>query len=452
MKIILAGGGKLGATLIRQLTAEGGDVTLIDSDPAVLENVQEQYDVMTLCGNCAVRDTLVQAGIGEADLLIAVTGTDEVNLLSCLTAHGINPALHTIARIRNPEYSGQIYEMRDIFPLSMSVNPDKQAAKEIERLLKYPGFLKLDTFAKGRVEIAELRIEEDSKLCGVTLGDLHGIIQCRVLVCAVLRQGEVMTPSGDFELREGDRIFVTAPTNVLSQLLSDLGILSRRARRVMICGGGRSSFYLAEQLLKSRMTVKIIEQDRARCEQLSELLPDAEIINADATNRLVLESEGLSGYDAVVSLTGMDELNIVISLYAHANSVPQIITKLGRVDDTRVLDQLSLGSVISPKELCCSGIVRYVRAIKNQTGAAAAVHFIADGKAEAIEFRVDKNALRHGVPLRDLRLKRGVLIACITHGSRTEIPDGSSVFSPGDTVVVVTNRNSTILTLNDIFE
>ena len=451
MKILIAGHGKVGATLARQLSAEGSDITLIDSDPEVLEEGLQQYDVMTVSGNCAVKDTLLQAGVETADLLIAVTGTDEVNLLTCVTAHSLNPKLHTIARVRNPEYSDQIYEMRDVFALSMMVNPEKQAAAEIERLLKYPGFLKLDTFAKGRVEIAELRIEEGSKLCDVPLCRVSEIVRCKILICAVLRGGEVITPAGDFVLSEGDRIFVTAPMNNLSALMKNLGILKRRVRNVLISGGGRTSFYLADQLEKNGIDVKIIEKDRARCVLLAALLPTANIVAGDASSQPMLESEGLTTFDAVVSLTGMDEVNMVISLFAHSHGVPQIITKIGRVEDSRMLDSLPLGSIISPKDLCCSSIVRYVRAMRNQTGAAKAVHFIADGKAEAIEFRVDKETLHAGEPLRNFKLRKNVLIAAITHGKTTVIPDGNSAFMPGDTVIVVSNGSNRIYQLNDIF-
>lgn len=451
MKILIAGNGKVGFTLARHLSAEGCDLTLIDSDPDVLEEVMQQYDVMSICGNCAVKEVLQEAGVENADLLIAVTGTDEVNLLCCMTAHSLNPRLHTIARIRNPEYTDQIYEMRDVFALSMTVNPERDAAAEIERLLKYPGFLKLDTFAKGRVEIAELRIEEDSKLCNTALSRINSILQCRILVCAVLREGEVVIPSGDFILREGDRIFVTAPSDNLTRLLKNLGVIARKARRVLVCGGGRTSFYLAEQLEKNGISVKIIESDRSRCAILAEQLPAASVICGDASNQYLLESEGMDDFDALVSLTGMDEVNIIISLYAQSHGVPQIITKIARVSDSRMLDSLSLGSIISPKELCCNGIVRYVRAMQNQEGAALAVHFIADGKAEAVEFLVDEDTEHIGEPLKQLSLKKNVLIACISHGWRTVIPDGNSSFLKGDRVVVVSSTAERICQLNDIF-
>ena len=257
MKIIIAGDGKMGATLTRQLSAEGDELTLIDSNPKVLESSEERYDVMVVQGNCASMDVLEQAGAREADLLIAMAGADEINLLCCMTAHSLNPKIHTIARVRNPEYTDQIYAMREMFALSMTVNPEKQAAAEIARLLRYPGFLKRDTFAKSRVEIVELRIEENSKLCNVALNDMNGIVKCKILVCAVLRNGKAIMPGGDFVLKKGDRIFVTASTETLTVLLKNLGVITHKVKRVILCGGGRASYYLAKQLQRSGIRVQL---------------------------------------------------------------------------------------------------------------------------------------------------------------------------------------------------
>ena len=451
MNIIIAGDGKVGSTLARQLSAEGHDVTLIDSDARVLNASIERYDLMGVHGNCASKAVLLQAGVKDADLLIAATSADEINLLCCTTAHGINPKLHTIARIRNPEYTNQIHEMRHIFALSLSVNPEKQAAAEIERLLKYPGFLRRDSFAKGRAEIVELRIDSKSKLCNVSLIEMNSIIKCKVLVCAVLRGGNAIAPNGNFVLREGDRIFVTAPTNNLATLLKNLGIVTRRVRSVILCGGGRVSYYLASLLEKDGMSVQIIESDRERCTELAALLPETSIIHGDGTDQDLLNSQGLSNCDALVTLTGVDELNMIVSLYGISQSVPLVITKLSRLDNRNIIDSLSLGSVVCPKELCCNTIVRYVRAMQKQTGAALSIHSIADGQAEAVEFLVDKNTRNCGVPLKQLKLKANVLVAMISRGSMTEIPNGDSCFRQGDAVVVVTSGRGVLRDLNDIF-
>lgn len=452
MNIIIAGDGKVGSTLAQQLSSEGYDITIIDSNPSVLESSVERYDVMGVHGNCASMEVLKQAGVMEADLLIAATSLDEVNLLCCTTAHGMNPKLHTIARIRNPEYTEQIYEMHHIFGLSMTVNPEGQAATEIEQLLKYPGFLGRDSFARGQAEIVELKIDKNSKLLNVRLIDMASIIKCRILVCAVQRGGNTLVPnSGDFTFQEGDRIFVTAPTKDLTTLLKNLGIITRRVRRVMLCGGGRVCFYLASALLKSGISVTIVERNLDRCRDLCAQLPEATVIHGNASRTELLESEGLTDYDALVTLTGEEELNMIVSLYATSVGVPQVITKLGHIANRSIIDSLNLGSVVCPKDLVVSNIVRYVRAMQNQTGAAVSLHTIADGQVEAMEFIVDENTENCGVPLKNLKPKANVLIASITRGSHTEIPNGNSMFHRGDSVVVVTSGRGTVRQLNDIF-
>lgn len=451
MKILIAGSGKLGETLARQLCAEEHDVTLVDSDRSVLESGLNRYDVMGVMGNCASMEVLRQAGVESANLLIAVTGSDEVNLLTCTTAHYINPKLHTIARIRNPDYAEQAYSMRDAFALSMIVNPERQAATEIERLLRYPGFLKRDTFAKGRMEIVELKLEADSRLCNVTLSSLNTLVRCRVLVCAVLRGGNAIAPDGNFVLHAGDRVFVTASTEVLSELLKNLGVVTHRAQRVMLIGGGKISYYLAQALEESRLDVQLVEKDPDICEQMAKALPRTTVIQGDAADRSVLEGEGLASCDALVTLTGLDELNMVISLYGSGFGVKQIITKVGRMEDGRVLDSLPLGSVICPRKLSCSTIVRYVRAMQKQAGAAITVHTIADGQVEAIEFPVDEHTLHCGEPLKKLKLRENILLVGINRGDHTEIPNGDSSFEQGDSVVVVSSGATVLMQLNDIF-
>lgn len=451
MKIIIAGSGKVGTTLAQRLAQEGYDLTLIDKDHRVLENVCEQIDVMGVQGNCASMPVLQQAGISDADLLIAVTNEDEVNLLCCTTAHGLNPKLHTIARIRNPEYTQQIHTLRDVFALSLSVNPEWQAAREVERLLRFPGFLRRDTFAKGRAAIVELRVDENSKLCSIPLYQMNNIVKCKVLVCAVIRGGNAITPGGNFVLEAGDRIFVTAPTNNLSILLKNLGIVTRKVRKVLICGGGRVSHYLAQRLCDSGISVSLIERNYDRCIHLASLLPDVTVVHGDATDQSLLESQGLADCDALVTMTGLDELNMIISLYGTGKGVPQVITKLSKAENRSISDDLALGSVICPRELCCDDIVRYVRAMENQVGSAISVHSIADGQAEAIEFLVDEHTQFQNTPLKQIKLRSGVLLASITRGGLTEIPNGDSAFQKGNTILVVTSGRGKLRQLNDIF-
>jgi len=451
MNIIIAGGGKVGQTLARQLSAEGHDLTLIDRDNQVLEKTVDRYDAMVVSGNCASKEVLLSAGIQEADLLIAATAMDEVNLLCCMTAHGLNKKLHTIARIRTPEYAEQIMTMRDVFPLSMTVNPELQAALEIERLLRFPGFLRRESFANDQTQIVELRIDSNSKLCNLSLSELGTVVKCRVLVCAVLRAGTAVAPTGNFVLKEGDRIFVTAPTANLAILLKSLGIGTKKVRNVLLCGGGRVSFYLARVLEDDRMSVRVLEHNSARCTELAGELSQTTVILGDCSSQATLDSQGLEDMDAVVTLTGLDETNMVVSLYAGSRGVGQIITKLSRTENSKLADTMALGSTISPKELCCNSIVRYVRAMQNQTGAAVSVHTIADGQAEAVEFLVDESTKNCGKALKEIKLKPNVLIAGISHGADSQVPNGNSVFFPGDTVIVVTSGRGVLHTINDIF-
>ncbi|MCR5627055.1 MAG: Trk system potassium transporter TrkA [Lachnospiraceae bacterium] len=451
MKIIIGGGGKVGGVLVEKLSAEGHDLTLIDSDRQTLERSIENFDIMSYNGNCASYDVLIQAGVEEADLLIAAAASDEINLLSCFTAHSINPSIKTIARVRNPEYSTQAYTMRKQFGLSLTVNPERHAAAEMRRLLKYPGFLKRDTFAKGRAEIVELKIDEKSPLNNIVLKDLGSVIKCQALVCAVLRDGKAEAPNGNFRLQKDDRIYVSAPSKNMSVLLDNLGVVARKTKKVMIAGGSTISYYLAKLLELDGIEVTIIEKDEEKCQELSRLLPGATIINGDASAQDVLDSEGIRETDALVSLTGMDELNIIISIFGNICKVPQIITKVSQLNNNYVTEDLSIGSIITPKESVAYTIVRYVRAMSNQAGAAVSIHTIAEGQAEAIEFVVDANTLNAGVPLKNIRLRNGVLICGIINGVNTEIPNGDSVFNEGDSVIVVASVGTVLMQLNDIF-
>ena len=452
MKILIAGGGKIGTCLTEQLTNEGHELTIIDCSTSVLEDVMEKYDVITVAGNAASMAVLETAGVKEMDLFIAATDMDEVNMLACMTAHGMNPNLTTIGRIRNPEYRLQAYEMRDVFGLTLSVNPEHRAAREIARLLNFPGFLSVDTFAKGYVEIVELKVDAGSKLVGTKLSRMEDIVHTQVLVCAVYRNGETIMPDGNFVIRENDTLFITASTDNLTSLLKNLGIIAKKAKRVVIAGGGRISYYLVKELEKSGMDCTIVEIDPNRCRELAEVLPNATIVHGDASSQAFLDMEGVGESDALVTLTGLDELNIVISLYGNTRNVSQVVTKLSHAENNRILDTLPIGSVISPKELAGFSILRYVRAMQNQEGNAISVHRIGGGKVEAMEFIVDENTRHCNEKLKNVKTKKNVLIVSILTKTKVEIPTGSSKFSEGDTVVIVTNSSTPILSLNDIFE
>lgn len=452
MKILIAGGGKIGTSLTEQLSNEGHEITVIDNDPDVLETLIAKYDAISMTGNAASMSVLEAAGVKDADLFIAATDMDEVNMLACMTAHGMNPKLTTIGRIRNPEYRAQAYEMRDIFGLTLSVNPEQRAAHEIARLLRFPGFLSIDSFAKGNVEIVEIKVDARNPLKDKPLSKLSDIVHTQVLVCAVQRNGETIMPDGNFIIRENDLLFITAPTDRLTVLLKNLGIIAKQAKRVLIAGGGRISYYLVKELEGTGMDCTIVEIDPERCRNLAESLEHARIIQGDASSQEFLDTEGVGDSDAVVTLTGLDELNIVISLYAHTRNVTQVITKLSHAENNKILDSLELGPIISPKELASFAIVRYVRAMQNKEGSAVAMHRMGGGKIEAIEFTVDADTKHIGDKLRDVKTKKDVLIVAIIHHGKVEIPSGNSRFEAGDSMIVVTNNGMMIQSLNDIFE
>lgn len=452
MRIIVAGDGRVGQALTGLLSSEGHDIVTIDKNKDIIDHNTSNYDVMTVVGNSAAIDTLREADIEHTDLLIAATSADEINLLSCLTAKTLNPKLHTIARVRSPEYIEQLYMMRDTFGLSLIINPERDAAREIYRLLQFPGFLRRETFAKGRVEIVEYKIEKDSLLDSVIMKHLpHVLGGLKILVCVVVRDGKAFIPTGDTILIRGDHLYVTAPVTVLSEFIKKLGLTSRKMRNAMLVGGGRVCHYLAEILLSAGIHTKIIDNNMERCKFLTEVLPGASVIFGDRTNHQLLMSEGLPEMDALVTLSGDDEMNVITSLYGTSLEVPHVVTRVNRLDTSGMLDNLNIGSLVSPKELCSSNIVQYVRAMQNQTGAAITLHRIAGGGAEALEFAIGDDAMNINVPLKDLRLRKNIILACITHKGDTIIPDGNSVYRAGDTVIIVTTREEPILNFNDIF-
>ena len=451
MNIIIAGCGKVGATLLRRLAAEGHDLTVVDEKKAVLEAAVEACDAMGVAGNCASAKVLTEAGVKNAQLLIALTGADEVNLLACMTARGLNKDIRTIARIRDPEYADQAQNMRQMFNLSMVVNPEMQSAREMDRMLKLPGFLRRGHFAKGLAQIVELRIDENSKLCDVSLMEMYRIVRCRVLVCTVVRDGQAIIPGGNFVLRAGDRIFVTAPTANLAELTRNLGLQKKPVKKLLIGGGGKVTWYLASQMQKSGVDVCIIEKDPERCRALAAALPGVTVILGDCSDRTELENQGLDRCDAFLSMTGVDEMNMISSLYAVSRGVGSVITKISRQGSAEMAGHLNLGSLICPRELSADSVVHYVRALENRSGAAMSVHSFADGQAQAAEFHVEENTDNLGVPLKELKLRPGILLATIARGSRVEIPGGDSTMRPGDVVVVVTTGQDAPRSLNEIF-
>lgn len=451
MKIVIIGGGKVGVTLATQLTKEGHDIVLIDNDRQVVKHTDAALDMLVMYGNGASVDVLRTAGVDDSDLLIAVTPQDELNLMCCIIARKLG-CQNTIARVRNPEYASQAYFFSDDLGISMTINPEWTAAREIFRLMQIPGFLKRDSFAKGRAEIVEIIVNKDSPLKDLQLSELHKRIKVRVLVCAIERGDEVFIPSGTFRLQTGDKIYVTAPATELVQLVKSLGMRNRKTRNAMIIGGSRIAQYLADMLMRTGTRVKILEENTQKSLFLAEKLPEATIINADGTSQSVLRSENVEQMDTVVTLTNMDEENLIISMYANYIGVPQVITKINRTEYNEVFRDKGVDCVISPKLLCAQSIVQYVRAMQNTTGSSVlTVHHLVNGKVEALEFQVTASTKHLGKTLSQITLKPNLLIGCINRKGQIIIPSGGDTIELGDTVIVVAATERVIVDLNDIF-
>ncbi len=451
MKIVIVGDGKVGQALTGRLAEEGHDLVVIDSSPEALRTSVEVHDVMGISGNGASYAVQKEAGVEDADLLIAATSGDELNLLCCLVAKKLG-ARHTIARVRNPDYADQLVMMREDLGLSMTVNPEMAAATEIARMLRFPSALKLDSFARGMVELVEIKVKEGSPLLGQALYTLSSHLGIRILICAVRRGEEVYIPTGSFVLQQGDKISITATPSEMDSLFRKLGIYRHKIHRVMVVGGGRIAYYLAKQLLKLGMSVKIIEKDAARCELLSEALPKARIILGDGSDRELLEEEGIEEMDALVALTGMDEENIIISMYAGTLELGKVVTKINRMSFQEILDSAGIESVISPKGITVNQIVRYVRAMQNSQGSnVETLHRIVAGRVEALEFNVTADPEVTGIPLKDLRTRQNLLIAGILRGRTIIYPGGNDTIEPGDSVIVVTTGHQ-LKDLRDILE
>ena len=451
MKIIIAGDGKVGATLTEFLSQEGHDVTVIESDPKVVSHMVNTHDVMGVTGNSANHDTLLEAGADKADLLIAATSSDEINILSCLIAKKIG-VKNTIARVRNPEYAQQLVFLREELGLSMVVTPELEAAREISRLLRFPSAIKLDCFSKGRVELAEIRLPENGYLAGKQLTELYKVCKEKILVCAVQRGEEVIIPDGSFVLAAGDRIHITGSHRALASFFKAIGMFKEKSKHVLVIGGGKMAFYLAKIMADSGLDIKIIEDDEARCQELAEALPRATIIYGSGFDRETLHEEGLEASDACVALTAMDEENIVVSLYAKSVGVNKVITRIERGDFADMAENVGLDCYVSPKDITATRIVRYVRAMQNSGESnMKTLYKIVNNQAEALEFSIPQEAFYTHVPLKNLNTKKGMLIAAIIRRGRVIIPGGDSHLEAKDSIIVVASSSDRISVLEDIF-
>ena len=452
MEIIIVGGGKVGSALAEVLCHEH-NVTVVDNNEARINSVINDYDVKGIIGNCLTTEALDDAGISKCNIFIAVTSSDEVNILSCLIAKKMK-ARHCIARVRNPEFEKQLVFMREELGISMMVNPDYNSANEIAKVLRYPEAINIDSFAKGRVDLAEIRITSGSILENIALTQLSRRLRLDVLICAVQRGNELIIPNGSFVLHAGDKIHMTASHSNLVKFFKSIRAAYRekRVKSAVLIVGGRVGYHLAQQLKEMGIKVKIIEINEKRCFELSQRLNKVNIICGDGTNHDIIKEERVYDADAVVTLTGIDEENILMSLLAKNNGVEKVVTKVNRMNLMQLSETLSLDSIISPKSITVNQILQYVRAKQNSEGNnIITLYRLVNDRLEAIEFVVRERKDYVGVPLKKLKIRKGILIASIVRGNELIIPKGDDYLMVNDSVVIVTT-NSGFDDLKEIFD
>ena len=437
--------------MAEHLSDEGHSVTIVDISDSTLERLSNQLDVMCLKGNCASRDLLMEAGARECEVLIAATGSDEINLLCCHIAHRLGLP-YTVARVRGTEYANDLDTLKRDLGITMLINPEFASSVEISRLLRFPSAANIDSFARGRVELVSFTVQEGDFLAGRTLASLSSKIQgLPLLLCAVERGDEVSIPNGSFVPKAGDKLYMVGRPDSLDQFFRQLGRYAPKVKQVFLLGGGKVSMYLANILDRMGIRLKIVERSEERCRLISERFPRVTVICGDGTDSELLESENLTASDAFVALTDRDEDNLIISLYAMQQGLPKVITKCNRQNYAGIVRSLGLDSVISPKFVTASHILHVVRGMQNTHGNVMnSLHRIAGGGAEAMEFTVGPGTRHLGVPLKDLKLRPGVLLAVIVRGKDIIIPEGSSCLQEGDQVIIIA-RESGILDLNAIY-
>lgn len=449
LKIIIVGCGKVGANLVDQLSKEGHDITVIDKKAEKIQDITNTYDVMGLVGNGASYSTQMEAGIEETDLIIAVTDSDELNLLCCTVAKRVGKCA-AIARVRTPDYSEETGYLREQLGLALIINPELEAAREVARILYLPTALEVNSFAHGQAELVKFKVPEGNLLNGLSLAYLGKNITNDILICAVERNGEVYMPNGDFVLHSGDVVSFVSERHIARDFLKQIGLATRQVKDTMIIGASKAAYYLAKELLNMGISVKIIEKEKENCESLSVKLPKAIIINGDGTDPDILKEEGIETVQSFIPLTGIDEENIMLTLYAKQVSKAKVVTKINRVNYKQVINNLDLGSLVYPKYITSEAIIAYVRAKKNSMGSnIETLYHMFDSRVEAIEFIVEENSRVSGVPIKDLKLKKDVLISFINHNGHIIIPTGNDEIEDGDTVMIVT-KNTGFTGIDDI--
>ena len=451
MKIVIIGLGTIGKTVLAALSGEGHTITIIDENKDKIEDLIERYDVSGVVGNGACMDIQREANMKDADLAIVLTDSDELNVFACLVAKRIG-VKNTVARVRNPEYRSQILEMKDELGISMIVNPEKDTATEIFNMISLPSIAKVERFAKGRVLLVEVVAERGCAMIGETLISLARKLTSRVLICAVQRGDEVIIPSGNFTIEEGDRIHFTSDANYLRSFLSEVNLIRSPLKNIMIVGGSKIGFYLADELSKKKYKIKLLESRRDVAEELAELLPRVTVIHGNGTQHGLLVEEGIEGMDAFVALTDIDEENMFVSMFANKMKVKKTITEIKSSELYGMLDELGIENNVSPKEIVADRIISYIRALANSRGSnVLTLYRLVNNRVEALEFFAKKPERIYDKPLRELNIKENCLIACIIRQNTVIIPDGNSTIKLGDNVIVVT-KNKNYDDLTDIFE
>ncbi|MCR5676590.1 MAG: Trk system potassium transporter TrkA [Agathobacter sp.] len=449
LKIIIVGCGKVGSTLLEELSKEGHELSVIDQRSERIMEMTNMYDILGICGNGASYSVQKEAGIENADLVIAVTDSDELNLLCCTIAKRVGNCA-TIARVRTPDYSKEVGYLRDKLGLAMIINPELEAAKEASHVLFLPTALEVNSFAHGQAEMVKFKVPAGNELIDMSIAHLGRHITNEILICAVEREGEVYIPSGNFILREGDVVSFVSNRKVAREFLQKIGFETRRVKNCLIVGGGRAAYYLAKELLRGGIRVTIIERDFKRCEELSVQLPKAVVINGDGTDKELLKEAGIEEAEAFVALTGIDEENILLTLHAKKVSNAKVVTKINRITFTEVIDNLDLGSVIYPKYITSEAIIAYVRARKaSKCSNVETLYHMFNHRVEAIEFKAQEESAVTNIAFKDMHLKKDLLVACIARKGSVIIPSGDDCILPGDTVMIVT-RHTGFNELTDI--
>lgn len=451
MKIIIIGNGKVGFALAKQLSGESHDLVLIDQNVTALHHADSTLDVLCLEGNGASINVLLEAGVRQADLVIAVTGYDEVNIMCCLIAKKLG-AQHTVARIRNPEYFDESSLLKREVGLDMIINPEYAAAQEIGRILRVPSAFSVESFARGRVEMIGLYVKESDGLAGTSLQDFNRHRSGTVLVCTAIRKGEIIVPDGQYTFEVGDKIYVIGGQKELDQFYRELNLPSRPIRSISVLGGSRVATYLGWAMDKLGVRMKLVEQNAEKCLLLADKLPNALVIHGDGTDQHLLEAEGILESDAFVALTNRDEENLLMAMAAQRKGVRKVIAKMSRPNYIDLMRDAGVDSIISPKDITASQITAYVRSLANSQGSAVEhLYKLLDGAMEAVMFTATTSTRFLDTPLKDLNLKKGLLVAAIVRQNRTLIPDGNAKILDGDKVIVMA-KSLFLQDLNDILQ